>query len=913
MSLKEKTRLVFLSMPAPASYVAGLGRGASGFTTRSDIGPARDGPSAEVIAEAQARRGEEAECDPEAFQDPESETGLFAGTRPTQFFAKVDAAMENRRKSRKEAQEPEIRKKARTERPKIQVQFADLKRGLSAVTDKEWESLPEVGNLTKRRKTRETRTYVVPDSILVGDRNKLGHESSLSTQQQLGDEGGDITDFVELGNARDKVLSLKLDQVSGATSESSTSINPKEYLTDLNVVLVKSEGKIGDIKKARMLFDSMVKSNPKYAQGWIAAACVEEHAGRMVAARKLINAGCQHCPQSEEVWLEAARLHKNDDAKVILANAARSIQHSVKIWLTAADLETNVNAKKRVLRKALDSIPNSVRLWKETVNIETSASDARLLLTRAVEIIPQSVDLWLALAKLGSSDHAQSVLNKARKAIPTSHEIWIATAHLIEHEAQQTSGSVDPTKVGETIDKTILAAVGELRKHGVLFSRDQWIAEAEKSNELCMPLTCEALIKATISMDVEPEDQIPTWLGDIDAMQAKKRLTAARAVAAYTLKVFPNRADLWEKAAELETAMGESSSTEALFEKAVGYCPKAEVFWLMWAKKKWLDGNVLAARQVLEQAFNANPESENIWLAAVKLEAENGELAAARALLSRARDVANTSRIWMRAAVFERQQGRLEDALQLLDTALSKFPEFSKLYMIQGQINDTLGRLPASRSSFNAGLKACPKDSTLWILASRIEEKDNKSIKARSLLEKARLLNPTDEMLWAEAVDIEERSGGAASAKSVLARALQACPTSGHLWAMSVWREPRQTRKSRAAGAMTKSGNHPLVLCAVARLFWSERKIEKAREWFLRTVQTAAEDNLDVGDIWAWWLCFEREYGTKAQQQEVIAACTIAAPRHGEVWQPIAKAPGNESKTLADILNLVCDALGGNC
>lgn len=31
----------FNSLRAPAGYVAGLGRGASGFTTRSDIGPAR--------------------------------------------------------------------------------------------------------------------------------------------------------------------------------------------------------------------------------------------------------------------------------------------------------------------------------------------------------------------------------------------------------------------------------------------------------------------------------------------------------------------------------------------------------------------------------------------------------------------------------------------------------------------------------------------------------------------------------------------------------------------------------------------------------------------------------------------------------------------------------------------------------
>ena len=32
----------FLGKPAPAGYIAGLGRGASGFVTRPDIGPARE-------------------------------------------------------------------------------------------------------------------------------------------------------------------------------------------------------------------------------------------------------------------------------------------------------------------------------------------------------------------------------------------------------------------------------------------------------------------------------------------------------------------------------------------------------------------------------------------------------------------------------------------------------------------------------------------------------------------------------------------------------------------------------------------------------------------------------------------------------------------------------------------------------
>lgn len=71
-----------LKMKAPASYVAGLGRGASGFTTRSDIGPAREAPSDEVVDAAKEARGEELEADPDQFQDPDNETGLFAGPSP---------------------------------------------------------------------------------------------------------------------------------------------------------------------------------------------------------------------------------------------------------------------------------------------------------------------------------------------------------------------------------------------------------------------------------------------------------------------------------------------------------------------------------------------------------------------------------------------------------------------------------------------------------------------------------------------------------------------------------------------------------------------------------------------------------------------------------------------------------------
>lgn len=92
----------------------------------------------------------------------------------------------------------------------------------------------------------------------------------------------------------------------------------------------------------------------------------------------------------------------------------------------------------------------------------------------------------------------------------------------------------------------------------------------------------------------------------------------------------------------------------------------------------------------------------------------------------------------------------------------------------------------------------------------------------------------------------------------ILFQGLQECTTSGLLWSMAIWAEPRPTRKSRSADALRKAADDPLIISTVARLFWAERKIEKARQWFERAVKI----NQDLGDVWGWWLKFERQHGT---------------------------------------------------
>ena len=54
------------------------------------------------------------------------------------------------------------------------------------------------------------------------------------------------------------------------------------------------------------------------------------------------------------------------------------------------------------------------------------------------------------------------------------------------------------------------------------------------------------------------------------------------------LKVFPNKKNVWLRAAYFEKNHGTREQLEGLLQKAVAHCPKAEVLWLMGAKSKWL-------------------------------------------------------------------------------------------------------------------------------------------------------------------------------------------------------------------------------------------------------------------------------------------------------------------------------------
>ncbi|TKA77309.1 hypothetical protein B0A49_03278 [Cryomyces minteri] len=926
----------FLSQPAPENYVAGLGRGATGFTTRSDLGPAREGPSEDQIKEALAKRAAQLgaapptaygapekkdhdDDDEDRYQDPDNEVGLFANgsydrddDEADRIFQEVDEKMDKRRRARREAREQKEREEYERNNPKIQQQFADLKRALGSITDEEWANIPEVGDLTgKNRRTKQQqrqRFYAVPDSVIAGARDSTQFETSVSEDGAQTNGGatevvdGTMTNFADIGAARDKVLRVRLDQAAqGSGTESvsgtSTNIDPKGYLTSLSKSEIKaSEIPVGDVKRARVLLESVIKTNPKHGPGWIAAARLEEVAGKIVAARNVIARGCENCPKNEDVWLESIRLNENHNAKIIVANAIMNNDRSVRLWIEAMKLETGVREKKRVLRRALDAVPQSVAIWKEAVNLEEDPADARLLLAKATEIIPLAVELWLALARLETPENAQLVLNKARKAVPTSHEVWIAAARL--QEQLGASGMV--LKVMER-------AVKSLAKESAMLKREEWIAEAEKCEEEGAVLTCGAIIRETLGWSLdEDDDRKKVWMDDAKASIGRGKYETARSIYAYALRVFPTRKSIWLAAADLERNHGTKEALWQLLEKAVEACPQSSVLWMQLAKEKWQVGEFHEARLVLARAFNQNPNNEDIWLAAVKLEADNNQTDQVRDLLSTARREAGTDRVWIKSVAFERQLGNTDAALDFVNQGLQLYPKAAKLWMMKGQIYESMSMLPQAREAYSAGTRACPQSVPLWLLASRLDEREGKVVKARSVLDRARLAVPKNGQLWTESVRLERRAGNTTAANQKMAQALQEVPDSGLLWTEKIWHlEPRTQRKPRSLEAIKKVETDPVLFVTVARIFWGERRLDKALGWFQRALVLDS----DNGDVWAWYYKFLLQHGTEEKREEVVSKCVLNEPKHGEVWQSVAKDPKNAGKSIEEILKIAVEKL----
>lgn len=127
---------------------------------------------------------------------------------------------------------------------------------------------------------------------------------------------------------------------------------------------------------------------------------------------------------------------------------------------------------------------------------------------------------------------------------------------------------------------------------------------------------------------------------------------------------------------------------------------------------------------------------------------------------------------------------------------------------------------------------------------------------------------------------------------------LQECPMSGVLWAEAIGMEPRPSQKSKGADAWRRCPNDPLIALALARVFWADRQLDKAKSWFERAIQLDS----DYGDTWVYAYAFENAYGSPESTRAVLDRAVAADPHHGEKWPAFAKRVENYDLGPRDVL-----------
>lgn len=772
----------FLGKPAPPGYVAGVGRGATGFTTRSDIGPARDDTNGPPRKSAKKNDDE----DEDEFLN-ESNYDEFAGYGGSLFnkdpyeeddeeadkiYEQIDKHLDERGKSLREAKTRQELEKYRQERPKIQQQFTDLKASLRKVSEEEWMSIPDVGDARnrKQRVARQDKFTPVPDSLLAhqaklasgGERLVYLDPNAMDAEKVDEEQNQDLVDakpgtsssaltanIGEMSEFRSSYMSMKLSRVSDAV-DGQKAADPQDYLTNLQSMVPAQITDESTLKEYRKQFASLRASNPNFQNAWIASVRLEEAAGKLKTARALILSACERCPRSADIWCEAVRLHPPDMAKALMCRAIKEIPRSVKLWCKAAELESDVLDRRKVYATARELIPKSALLWKKSVEFE-QPDEARVILRDAVEQCSEEVELWIALCKLESYDDAKEVLARARMRHPSDRSLWIMDAKLEEKKGNKLA-------VEEIVNK----AVKSLNERGVEIKREDWFAEAEDADKAGFSLTCAAIIKRLLGRNVEPEKRFDIWREDARRFASAGASGCARAVLECIASEpeFCGQESVWLSLVDFEKEHGSTESLEGALRRALseGNCPQSESLWLALAELQRDLNRPDESAKVLEEASWANTGSERIKLAAVELECARGRHKEARKLLADACMSAKSAQLVKRAAELERSQGNLDEAARMLEEALREWRDQADLYLMLGEIEQQRGELDKAKAQYSLGLKFCPTSVRLWISLAHLEEKSGLLAKARSRLEMARLRNPRNAQLWLEAAQLELRA-----------------------------------------------------------------------------------------------------------------------------------------------------------
>ncbi|XP_043810515.1 protein high chlorophyll fluorescent 107 isoform X3 [Manihot esculenta] len=200
------------------------------------------------------------------------------------------------------------------------------------------------------------------------------------------------------------------------------------------------ENKMGNIRRARELFDAATVADKRHTAAWHGWAVLELKQGNVKKARQLLAKGLKFSGGNEYIYqtlaLLEAKANRYEQARYLFRQATKCNPRSCASWLAWAQLEMrqeNNLAARQLFEKAVQASPKNRFAWHVWGVFEYNMGNievARKLLKIGHSLNPRDPVLLQSLALLeykhSTANLARVLFRKASELDPRHQPVWIA-------------------------------------------------------------------------------------------------------------------------------------------------------------------------------------------------------------------------------------------------------------------------------------------------------------------------------------------------------------------------------------------------------------------------------------------------------------------------------------------------------
>ncbi|XP_027331441.1 protein high chlorophyll fluorescent 107 isoform X2 [Abrus precatorius] len=200
------------------------------------------------------------------------------------------------------------------------------------------------------------------------------------------------------------------------------------------------EMKVGNIRRAKQLFDAATVADKKHVAAWHGWAVLELKQGNIQKARNLLAKGLQYCGQNEYIYqtlaLLEAKANRYQQARYLFSQATRCNPNSCASWLAWAQMEMeqeNYRAARKLFEKAVQASPKNRFAWHVWGVFEANMGNVdkgRKLLKIGHALNPRDAVLLQSLALLeyehSTANLARILFRRASELDPRHQPVWFA-------------------------------------------------------------------------------------------------------------------------------------------------------------------------------------------------------------------------------------------------------------------------------------------------------------------------------------------------------------------------------------------------------------------------------------------------------------------------------------------------------